>query len=76
MPSDPGFYAPTLEAMWEALGEDRLVYGSNWPVCERASDFATAFGVVEAFFSGKGEEAREKYFWKNAKAAYKWIERS
>ena len=76
VPSDPGFYAPTLEAMWEAFGEDRLVYGSNWPVSDRASDFATAFGVVEAFFSGKGEEARVKYFWKNAKAAYKWIERS
>jgi L-fuconolactonase len=75
-PADAELYAPTLEAMWEAFGEDRLVYGSNWPVCERAGDFATAFGVVRDFFAGKGEEAREKYFWKNAKAAYKWVDRS
>jgi hypothetical protein len=28
------------------------------------------------YFKGKGEEATEKYFWKNSKAAYKWIDRS
>lgn len=75
-PSDVDFYAPVLEAMWEAFGEDRLVYGSNWPVCERAGDFAAGFGVVRDFFAGKGEEASEKYFWKNAQRAYKWVHRS
>lgn len=75
-PADADYYAPTLEAMWEAFGEDRLIYGSNWPVCERAGDFATAFGAVRDFFAAKGEEASEKYFWRNAQAAYKWVHRS
>jgi len=35
-PADPGFYAPTLEVLWQAFGEERLIFGSNWPVCERA----------------------------------------
>jgi len=74
-PEDLDFYAPTLEAMWAAFGEDRLVYGSNWPVCERAGEFAAAFRIVEEYFAGRGAEAREKYFWKNSKAAYRWEER-
>ena len=75
-PDELDFYLPTLEAMWEAFGEERLVYGSNWPVCERASDFATAFRIVEEYFTGKGEKEKENYFWKNARAAYKWVERT
>lgn len=75
-PRDPGFYRPTLEALWQAFGEDRLIYGSNWPVCERASDYATAFGVVRDFFAEKGEVALEKYWWRNALAAYRYRERN
>jgi hypothetical protein len=33
------------------------------------------FGLVREFFTSKGTEACEKYFWKNAHAAYRWIER-
>jgi L-fuconolactonase len=69
------FYRPMLDAMWDAFGEDRLVYGSNWPVSDRAGSFKAAISIVKAYFAEKGEEAGEKYFWKNAKMAYKWIER-
>ena len=75
-PSDPAYYVPTLDALWEAFGEDRLFYGSNWPVCERSADYATVQNIVTPYFKGKGEEAAEKYFWRNSKAAYKWIDRS
>lgn len=71
-PADAAFYAPTLEAMWQVFGADRLIYGSNWPVCERAGSFADAFAVVRDFFASKGEEASQQYFWKNALAVYKW----
>jgi predicted TIM-barrel fold metal-dependent hydrolase len=52
-----------------------LIYGSNWPVSDRAGGFKAAIDIVKGYFSEKGEEATEKYFWKNAKAAYKWVER-
>ena len=74
-PSDPAYYKPSFDAMWEILGEDRLVYGSNWPVCERAAPYATVFAIADAFFSDKGDSAREKYFVENGRKAYKWIER-
>ena len=74
-PKDPAYYVPTLDAIWNAFGEDRLVYGSNWPVCERAGEYSTVMQIVTEYFKAKGEEASEKYFWENAKAAYKWVER-
>ena len=75
-PDDVGYYTPTLDVLWEAFGEDQLVYGSNWPVSERFADYATVQQIVMGYFKGKGQEATEKYFWKNSKAAYKWIDRT
>jgi len=75
-PTDVGYYNPTLDVLWELFGEDRLVYGSNWPVSERFADYATVQRIVMDYFKGKGQEATEKYSWKNSKAVYKWIKRS
>ncbi|MBT3604889.1 MAG: amidohydrolase family protein [Candidatus Latescibacteria bacterium] len=75
-PNEVSYYVPTLDMLWDIFGENRIVYGSNWPVCERAAPYSTVINIVSEYFKSKGEEAAEKYFWKNAKAAYKWIERS
>lgn len=75
-PRDVSYYEPTLDFLWDTFGEDRIVYGSNWPVCERAASYATVIHIVSEYFKTKGQEAVEKYFWKNAKTAYKWIDRS
>ena len=73
-PAEVDFYRPALDAMWDAFGEDRLIYGSNWPVSERTGDYAAGINIVKAYFADKGEAATEKYFWRNAKAAYGWGE--
>ena len=75
-PDDIGYYTPTLDVLWDVFGEDHLIYGSNWPVSEHFADYATVQRIVMEYFKTKGQEATEKYFWKNAKAAYKWIFRS
>ena len=74
-PKDTAFYAPTLDVLWAAFGEDRLVYGSDWPVCSRFAEYPDVLRVVKEYFGAKGKGASEKYFWKNAKAAYKWVDR-
>ncbi len=74
-PADPALYRPTLDTLWEAFGEDRLLYGSNWPVSARCAPYATTQRIVMEYFGGKGEAAAAKYFAGNAKAAYKWIAR-
>ena len=75
-PADPAFYAPTFDVLWDAFGEERLIYGSNWPVSERGADFATAFAVVDAYFTARGPLARDRYFHDNGQRAYGWSGRS
>lgn len=72
-PTDLDFYRPGLDAMWHAFGQNRVIYGSNWPVCERAGTFAQSLNIVKAYWAEKGSAAAEKYFWQNAKAVYKWV---
>jgi predicted TIM-barrel fold metal-dependent hydrolase len=70
-PQDTGYYAPVLEHLWENFGENRLLYGSNWPVSHTGASHAALFRVVQEFFRGKGAGAEEKAFVKNARAAYR-----
>ena len=72
VPDEVSFYRPALDELWEVFGEDRLIYGSNWPVSARLAPYQTAFKVVREYFAAKGQEATDKYFWKNSKAAYRW----
>jgi len=76
VPRDSAYYAPILESVWSVFGEDRLIYGSNWPVSDRAADYATVLKIVTDFFSGKGKEASAKFFSRNALTAYKYPDRS
>ena len=66
------YYRPALNAMWDIFGEDRLFYGSNWPVCERAGTYARCIRTVRAYFAEKGTEATENFFWRNSQAVYGW----
>jgi L-fuconolactonase len=70
------FYRPTLDLLWNTFGEDRLFYGSDWPVCEHAGDFiGNGLRIVRRYFAEKGEEASRKFFWKNSKNVYQWVAR-
>lgn len=69
-PEDVAYYTPTIDVLWDAFGEDRLIYGSNWPVSERFAEYKVVQKIVDDYFSAKGDEVYEKYFWQNAKAAY------
>ncbi|HQU42294.1 MAG TPA: amidohydrolase family protein, partial [Pirellulales bacterium] len=69
-PGDVAFYRPVLDALWNVFGEDRLIYGSNWPVSARAAPYATIYQIVHSYFAEKGQAALEKFFRRNALAAY------
>lgn len=74
-PTDPGYYRPTLDALWRAFGPDRLVFGSNWPVSDRAAPFAAVVAVVRQYFEGKGRAAADGYWLGNARRAYRFADR-
>jgi L-fuconolactonase len=70
----PKYYRPTIEVLWETFGPERLPWGSNWPVTELASDYATNLSIVLPFLEDKSDEDRESVLWKASKNAYGWIE--
>mgnify|MGYP001814765854 CR=1 FL=1 len=71
-PSTTEVYHPTLDVLWATFGEDRLIYGSNWPVCERAGTFEIGINACKAYLEDKGDAAYEKFFHQNAANAYRW----
>jgi L-fuconolactonase len=64
-------YRRTLDVVWEAFGEDRLIYGSNWPVCARFAPASVTQQLILDYASARGAATLEKLFWKNATAAYR-----
>ena len=48
--------------IWDAFGEDRLIYGSNWPVSERFTPYKVVQQIVNDYFSAKGEAVKAKFF--------------
>ena len=68
---DPDFYRPLLDILWNQFGSDRLIYGSNWPCTKKSGDYQSFVTLVNAYFTSKGQEASEKYFWGNAAKVYK-----
>lgn len=65
-PRELKFYEPILDLANECFGEDRLIYGSDWPVSETTADYASALKLTKAYFERKGRGVSEKLFFKNA----------
>ena len=74
-PTDAAFYRPYLDVVWNAFGDDRLIYGSDWPVSEGAATYKQQQKVVLDYVSARGEAALRGFFSLNARKAYKWVER-
>jgi L-fuconolactonase len=71
-PADPEYYKPTLDVLFEAFSAERLMYGSNWPVCEVASDYSTGFEVLRAYLNRRSDAEREAVLSETARAVYKF----
>jgi L-fuconolactonase len=65
-----------LDTLMGTFGEDRVVFGSDWPNAVGVSEVPDTVALVREYFAGKSRQAAEKYFWKNSVAAYKWVKRS
>jgi L-fuconolactonase len=75
VPLESSFYRDALDQLWATFGPSRVVYGSNWPVSNQFAPYPAVLKVAHDYFAGKGQDAADRYFWKNSLAAYKWIDR-
>ena len=63
-------FFPFLKVVVEAFGVERLIFGSDWPVCLAAGSYSNVVEVVEEFFTSYSEEDKAKIFGKNAADFY------
>lgn len=70
------FYRPRLDEILDVFGFDRVLYGSDWPNGDQWAPVPVGFKIVQEYFTGKGPEAGEKYFWRNSVKVYKWVPRN
>lgn len=75
IPKALSFYQAGLDELFGIFGEDRLLYGSDWPNSDQWLPFDVGFRLVKEYFNAKGRTVAEKYFWKNSVAAYHWLKR-
>lgn len=71
-PSKVDFYRPVLDALWTTWGDDKLIFGSNWPVCLRAASYRTVSSIVHDYLEKRPTAAQEKFFAGNSVNAYRW----
>lgn len=69
-------YKPRLDQLYETFGEDRVLFGSDWPNADGVAPIGKVVAVARAYMATKTPARQAKYFWKNSRAAYKWIARS
>lgn len=74
--TDPAFYRPHLDELWSFFGEDRVLFGSDWPNSDHVATYKETFGIVRRYVTEKGHAATEKFFHQNSCAAYRWHART
>lgn len=69
-PQDLAFYRPVLDLACECFGEDRLVFGSDWPVTNMTGDYASVLKLTREHFDAQGARVAAKVFAQNAVGFY------
>jgi len=67
----PEQFKPYLDVAWDCFGADRLMIGSDWPVCTVAASYSHVIEVVERYLRSRPTEERGKVFGGNAQEFYK-----
>ena len=64
-------FIPYLDAMYRLFGEDRLMIGSDWPVCKLASEYEHTMNIVLQWIERFPISTQEKILGSNASIFYK-----
>jgi L-fuconolactonase len=63
-------FRPYLDVVFEAFDSDRLMFGSDWPVCLLAASYQQVKQIVEDYLKNSRAQDREKVFGGNATEFY------
>jgi L-fuconolactonase len=65
-----GDFRSYLDIVTEAFGAERLMFGSDWPVCLLAASYPEVHAIVADYFRQFSAEAQEKFFGQTATQFY------
>jgi predicted TIM-barrel fold metal-dependent hydrolase len=68
-------YRGTLDRLVATFGDDRILFGSDWPNSDGVAPIEQVFRIAKEYFAARPRTVAEKYFWRNSVAAYKWVKR-
>jgi L-fuconolactonase len=63
-------FKPYVDAVVNAFGTNRIMFGSDWPVCLVAASYEKMLGIVGDYFSVFSKEEQEQFFGLNATRFY------
>jgi len=69
-PENPDYYRPVLEFLLETFGEDRIVFGSNWPNGYSGDVYKDGIDLYQRLFKGQ-DRLLEKLFYHNSRRIYR-----
>lgn len=72
---DYAFLRDRLQFLYDAFGEDRVMFGSDYPNSYGVATIQQEVSLAKRFMATRTRAAAEKFFWKNSARVYKWIKR-
>lgn len=66
----PDLLGPWFDVVFQAFGPDRLIFGSDWPVCLLRGEYADWLQCLEFWLSGLSRAEQDAIFGGNAARAY------
>lgn len=66
----PADFNNYLEVVTNSFGTGRLMYGSDWPVCNVAADYGQVVNIVKDYFSTFSQTEQQAFFGGNAIGFY------
>ncbi|MGC4094065.1 MAG: amidohydrolase family protein [Polyangiaceae bacterium] len=67
---DAALLAPVVEHALAVFGEDRLIFGSDWPVCTLAASYERVLELLRAVLGNQSAAFERKLFGDNARRLY------
>ena len=71
-----GDLAPAFDVALEAFGPQRLMFGSDWPVCLLAASYAEVAAVAHELVETLSESEQQRIFADNATEFYRLASRA
>ncbi|TMH28123.1 MAG: hypothetical protein E6H58_18485 [Betaproteobacteria bacterium] len=72
-PTDLAAYKAHFDVLLSAFGEDRLIWGSNWPVSDLGGSFSGQIRLAEEYLAPFGQHVRDKVMFLNGLKFYRRV---